>query len=129
MKQTRSQKEYAIQCNIADYLRYQYPFAVFRSDLSGIRLTMGQAVKAKRLQSSRAFPDMFILIARKGYHGMLGEIKVDRDEVYTKKHLLRQDEHIREQAEMIERLCKNGFFADFWLGFDDAKEKIDWYFI
>lgn len=126
-KLTHSQLEYYIQCHIADYLRDVYPDVVFRSDLGGIKLTMGQAVKVKRLQAGRAFPDMFVAAARNGCHGLFGEIKVNADEVYTKRGELRQDEHTREQAEMLDRLRRQGYEADFWLGLDDAKMKIDRY--
>ena len=124
---SKGQLEYYIQCHIAAYLRDVYPDIVFRSDLGGIKLTMGQAVKVKRVQGDRAFPDMFICAARNDRHGLFGEIKVDADEVYTKKGELRQDKHIREQFEMLLRLRQAGYEADFWLGLDDAKAKIDRY--
>lgn len=126
-KLTRLQLEYYIQCRIADYLRDVYPDVVFRSDLGGVKLTMGQAVKVKRLQAGRAFPDMFVAASRHGRHGLFGEIKVDADEVYTKKGELRQDAHTQKQAEMLARLRGQGYEADFWLGLDDAKAKIDRY--
>lgn len=125
--QTNSQLEYQYQVAIAEYLLWQYPGVLFRSDLGGIKLTMGQAVKVKRLQHGRAWLDMFIAEPRRGYHGLFGEIKISADEVYTKKGELRQDRHIMEQHQMICRLRELGYKADFWCGFDAAKEIIDWY--
>lgn len=51
-----------LQVQIADYLRLQYPNVMFHSDFgSGIKLTMGQAIKQKRQNGGRrAWPDMFI---------------------------------------------------------------------
>ena len=124
---TRSQVEYQIQAQVAEYMRWKYPDVLFRSDLGGIKLTMGQAVKVKRLQAGRAFPDMFIVQPRGGYYGLFGEIKISPDEVYTKKGELRQDVHIQEQWQMILRLRQLGYKADFWCGFDEAKRIIDTY--
>lgn len=124
---TRSQLEYKIQVQIAEYLKWQYPGVLFRSDLGGIKLTMGQAVKVKRLQAGRAFPDMFIAEPRNGCAGLFGEIKISRDEIYTKAGDLRQDEHTQEQHQMICRLRQVGYKADFWCGFDEAKRIIDTY--
>lgn len=126
-KPTRSQLEYQLQVNIAEYLRRQYPGVLFRSDLGGIKLTMGQAVKVKRLQAGRAFPDMFIAMPRNGCAGLFGEIKISHDEIYTKTGDLRQDEHTQEQYKTLCRLRQAGYAADFWCGFDEAKERIDEY--
>ena len=54
--------ELELQAQVADYIRLQYPGAIFHSDFgSGIKLTMGQAIKQKRLNGGRrAWPDMFI---------------------------------------------------------------------
>lgn len=113
---------------IAQYLTLQYPGVIFRSDLGGIRLNMGQAMEVKRLQGGkRAFPDMTILAARHGCHGLIGEIKVSTDEVYTKAGKLRQDTHTQEQWRMLQRLCAEGYKAGFWCGFEEAKKAIDSY--
>lgn len=42
-------------------MRHQYPAIIFRFDYgAGLKLTMGQAVKQKKMQSGRAYPDLFI---------------------------------------------------------------------
>lgn len=123
-----SKEELHIQMMIAQYLTLQYPHVTFRSDLGGIRLNMGQAVEAKRLQGGRrGFPDMFVCAARHGYHGLFGEIKVSADDIYTKAGKLSQAQHVQEQYRVIQRLCEEGYLAGFWCGFDKAKEMIDWY--
>lgn len=44
--------EAELQIQVADYLRLQYPDALFHSDFgSGIKLTIGQAAKQKRQNS------------------------------------------------------------------------------
>ena len=54
--------ELELQAQVADYIRLQYPSVIFHSDFgSGIKLTMGQAIKQKRLNGGRrSWPDMFL---------------------------------------------------------------------
>jgi hypothetical protein len=54
--------ELELQAQVADYIRLKYPSVIFHSDFgSGIKLTMGQAIRQKRLNGGRrSWPDMFI---------------------------------------------------------------------
>lgn len=115
------------QAAVAQYVRVCYPDVIFNTDLSGIRLTMNQAIKAKLLRSSRSFPDMVFYEPRRGYCGLFLELKRQGEKVYKKDGTLLADTHIREQAEMMEKLKKRGYYADFAIGFTGAKEIIDWY--
>ncbi len=130
-------KESEIQMLVADYLRLQYPDVIFHSDFgSGIKLTMGQATKQKRLNGGRrAWPDMFIAqpmdldrgqISWRYYHGLFIELKKDGTRL-KKQNGEWSSEHIKEQAIMLDRLQKRGYKADFALGFDQAKKLIDDY--
>ena len=126
-----------LQVQVADYLRLQYPSVMFHSDYgSGIKLTMGQAIKQKRQNGGRrAWPDMFIAEPRlvvtddmPGYmHGFFIELKRPGVKLYKKNGELVADQHIREQAEMIQRLRQRGYKAEFACGFDEAKKLIDEY--
>lgn len=125
--------ELELQAQVADYLRLRYPNVLFHSDVgSGLKLTMGQAVKQKRLQGGRrAWPD--IIIAERGLD-MGGNVRyalfieLKRDGVKLKKKSGEwANEHIAEQAEMLEELRDRGYMAEFACGFDDAKELIDEY--
>jgi hypothetical protein len=51
-----------LHIQVADYLRLQYPGVLFHSDFgSGAKLTLGQAVRQKRLNGGRrAWPDLHI---------------------------------------------------------------------
>jgi hypothetical protein len=55
-------REIDLQQQVADYIRLKYPSVIFHSDFgSGIKLTMGQAIKQKRLNGGRrSWPDMFL---------------------------------------------------------------------
>lgn len=127
--------ELELQAQVADYLRLQYPDVLFHSDFgSGIKLTMGQAIKQKRLQGGRrAWPDLFIAEPRRSkisgrqYHGAFIELKKEGVKVFRKDGRVVADKHIREQFYMIDDLIRKGYFADFACGFDEAKKFIDEY--
>ena len=136
-----------LQVQVADYLRLQYPDVMFHSDFgSGIKLTMGQAIKQKRQNGGRrAWPDMLIAepIVRdsetgqfyKGnyyptkqvYNGLFIELKRPGTRIYKKDGTLVADQHIREQFDVLEQLRKRGYMAEFACGFDEAKRIIDGY--
>lgn len=132
-------KEEIIQQQVADYLRLQYPDVIFHSDFgSGTKLTMGQAVRQKRLNGGRrAWPDMFIAEPKDGlnmhtngnpniYAGLFIELKKDGTRL-KKKDGAWASEHLAEQADLLDRLEFRGYKAVFAVGFDEAKEVIDDY--
>lgn len=139
-----------LQVQVADYLRLQYPDVMFHSDYgSGVKLTMGQAVKQKRQNGGRrAWPDMFIAEPKgvkaeckvvykdeiiKDVHfieqkyGLFIELKKAGTRIFKKDGTLVADEHIREQFDILKQLRKRGYMAEFACGFDEAKEIIDNY--
>ena len=129
--------EAELQTAVADYLRLQYPSVLFHSDYgSGIKLTMGQAIKQKRQNGGRrAWPDMFI--AKLGYEyiyedikrlrfGLFIELKKDGARLY-KKNGEPASEHIAEQAETLKKLREEGYVAEFAVGFEQAQKIIDDY--
>ena len=136
-----------LQVQVADYLRLQYPNVMFHSDFgSGIKLTMGQAIKQKRQNGGRkSWPDMFLAEpivrdsetgqfykgnyypAKQVYNGLFIELKRQGTRIYKKDGTLTANEHIQEQAKMLEELRKRGYMAEFACGFDEAKEIIDRY--
>lgn len=133
--------ELELQIQVADYLQLRYPNVLFHSDYgSGLRLTPGQAVKQKRLQGGRrSWPDMFIAEPRtlgnrcldgllvEPYHGLFIELKRPDVKIYKKNGELVANEHIREQAALLDELRKCGYKAEFACGFDEAKKIIDEY--
>ena len=150
-------REVDLQAQVADYIRLQYPTAIFHSDFgSGIKLTMGQAIKQKRLNGGRrSWPDMFIAEPRqihtqdadKYAHavilgqadteigkfyavmvaGLFIELKREGTRIFKKDGKLVADEHIREQFDMLHDLRARGYAAEFACGFDEAKKLIDDY--
>ena len=134
----RGQTEAQLQIQVADYIRLKYPNVLFHSDFgSGIKLTMGQAAKQKRQNGGRrAWPDMFIAQpAQRNQEypdacykfGLFLELKRPGAKIYKKNGDLVTNEHIREQAGVLEMLRNRGYEAEFACGFDEAKKIIDEY--
>ena len=115
-----------LHAQVCEYIRLQYPKAMFNSDMSGLKLTMGQAVKVKKLRSSRGFPDLMIYEPRRGYHGFFLELKKPGEKL-VKRDGSWKSEHLEEQSNIIMRLVGRGYYANFAVGFDSAKEQIDSY--
>jgi len=113
---------------VCDYIRLQYPHALFNSDMSGIKLTMGQAIKAKKLRSSKGFPDLVIYESRRGYSALFVELKKEGEKLYKKDGFTPRTPHLLEQWNMLQDLEERWFSAQFAVGFDEAKTIIDYYF-
>lgn len=122
-------KEESIQLAVCRYLRLQYPDVIFACDLSsGMKLTIGQAVKAQKMRSGRGLPDIMILEPRGGelgYAGLMIELKTEK--AGNKNGTVKQTDHVREQQAVLDRLEKKGYMAKFAIGFEEAKQIIDFY--
>lgn len=129
--------ESELQMWVADYIRTQHPYVIFHSDFgSGVKLTPGQAVKQKRQNGGRrAWPDMFIAEPmprcidgswNHEYNGLFIELKKEGTRL-KKKNGEWANDHIAEQAKMLDELKQRGYGAIFAVGFDEAKEAIDKY--
>lgn len=124
----RYDSENNLAVNLSDYLRYQYPNVLFRFDYgAGLRITPGQAVRQKRLQKAKSWPDLFIAEPRGKYGGLFIEIKRHDTKVYLKNGTLTSNPHIQRQAGIINELIKRGYKAEFGIGFDHCKDIIDSY--
>lgn len=125
-----AKREESIQISVCNYLKLQYPDVIFTCDMAaGMRLTIGQAVKAQKLRSSRGLPDIIILEPRgEGdlrYSGLAIELKTEK--AANKNGTIKQTDHVREQKEVLDRLEKKGYMAKFAVGFEQAQSIIDFY--
>lgn len=118
-------REDEIHRQVCRYLRLQYPNVIFNTDLSGLKMTQGQAVAVRDLRSSRGFPDIAIYCPKNGFNGLFIELKAVSP--FKKNGDLKASEHLKEQVEMIERLNELGYFAKFATGFEESKIIIDNY--
>lgn len=127
--------EAILQRQVCDYIRLQYPHVIFRSDFaSGMKMSIGQATRHKKLQSHRAWPDLFVAEPRNerltgvytGHNcGLFIELKAKT--IYKKDGSLLANDHVAEQKTMLEWLETRGYMARFAVGFDEAKKLIDDY--
>lgn len=136
-----------LHSQVAEYIRRQYPNVLFRTDFAaGIKMTQGMANKHKSLQACRAWPDLFIAAPmyrdnKQDFYGLFIELKKDgtklKREVDAKKILKGEtelrvagdwwDQHIEEQAAVLQMLGMNGYCVTFAIGFEDTKKVIDRY--
>ena len=122
------QKENDLHIAICKYLQNQYPKVLFTSESSGLRVTISQARKLKSMRSCSGLPDIMIFEPRKNCHGLFLEVKREGTTIYKKNGELTADKHIREQEEILHQLKEKGYFAEFVVGFEEAKAIIDYYF-
>ena len=122
-----AKKEAGLHLAVAHYLAMQYPTLIFNTDLSGIRLTMGQAIQVKRLRSSNSFPDIVIYEPKGPYYGLFIELKHREAKLIRKDGYLVGDQRIRDQNSMLHKLCDLGYMARFGHGFDKTLGLIEWY--
>lgn len=115
------------QMMLVKYLRWQYPNILYKCDLAGVKLSIGSAVKQKKLGNVRAYPDLFFPEPRGGYYGLFIEMKRTNVKIF-KKNGEPVSDHIAEQVNMIDALNRKGYKAAFAIGFDEAKKLVDEYF-
>lgn len=121
-------KEGNVHQQIVDYLKLQFPKVLFRTDFAaGIKMTIGQAVKHKKLQKCKAWPDLFIAQSNKYSKGLFLEIKRDATEIFCKDGSFKKDAHIEEQMEIMKQLTDRGYLSYFACGFEHAKGIIENY--
>lgn len=123
----RQPSEESLQIAVSRYLRLQYPTLIFTAESSGIRLTIGQAVKAKKMRSESGLPDLIILEPRGPYHGLVLELKKEGTTIFLKDGSLTKNKHIREQHAVMKKLFHKGYMALFACGYEHAKIIIDKY--
>ncbi len=120
-------KENDLHLAICNYIKLQYKGIIFTSENSGLRVFWKQAKMLKKTRSCSGLPDIWILEPRKGYHGLLLEIKREGTKIYKKDGDMRKDAHLKEQEEILHQLKQKGYMAEFVVGFDNAKAILDFY--
>lgn len=113
---------------LARYLRVQYPNIIYKFNHEDAR-KRGFRLQylIKLLQSDSGYPDLFIAEPRDVYHGLFLEIKAEGVKTHKKDGSLVASQHIRKQAEMLDKLSNRGYLSCFASGFDEAKKVIDDY--
>tara|TARA_R110000787_G_scaffold106693_3_gene214493 strand:+ start:1166 stop:1537 length:372 start_codon:yes stop_codon:yes gene_type:complete len=119
--------EEQIHIQICNYIKVKYPSVLFTSENSGLRVFWKQAKMLKAMRSCSGLPDIMIFEPRKQKAGMFLEVKKEGTKIYKRDGDLRKDKHLNEQEDILHRLKQKGYFAEFVVGFDEARSIIDWY--
>jgi len=110
---------------ICVYIKKTYPKVIFSTDMSGIKLSRGQANKSNYLRSGNGFPDLTIFEKNKTHNALFIEIK--KETPYKANGDLKKSSHLENQDRMHKRLRMRNFDAGFYWSFEMAKLKIDNY--
>lgn len=145
-------REEDLQIELCQWIKEVLPNVHFRSDTgSGAFNSKYAKTTHNKQQSSDSLPDLTIFAARRGYHGLMLELKADgvnlkkkRDgtKIIVKKRngmIIERDYkirlkgdwstlHIEKQAQRMIELRKAGYLAMFGVGLEKCKEIIAWYF-
>ena len=112
---------------LSRWLQLQYPDVIFRFDVAaGARLSIGMAIRNKKMNPFHGFPDLLILEPRGKYHGLLLEIKKDGEKLFNKKMNFRTP-HLETQHTFHELIKAKNYFCTFGIGFYNCKDIIEKY--
>ena len=105
--------------------RYHPELALLNGSLNGVKLTIGQAVKAKKQGMKKGFPDIQLPVPRGGYHGLFIELKIKPYRNFKGKMVYptTSDDQKWWQA----RLREQGNRSEICEGYDAAQNEISSY--
>ena len=111
-----------------NYLRLQYPTALYTIAPEGFKLPIGVAKKLKAMGYSSGTPDIMIFEPRKNYKGLFLEMKTPEKRDPLGKIYQRKGKLSDNQRTWLSELERRGYYARYCFGFEEAKVYIDWYF-
>jgi hypothetical protein len=115
-KIVKAGSEASEQIAIINYLKAQYPNALYCASAGGLKTSYTQAARMKMMGYKRGFPDLQICEPIGQYHGLFIEMK--KEDGYPSP----------EQKVWVSELEKRGYRALVCKGFEAAKKAIDDYF-
>jgi hypothetical protein len=124
MSKLTEAQEHSLVCK---WLKQVHPGVMFNTDMSGIRLSVGMAVKAKTLRSHNGFPDLFIIEKRGEYAGLFIELKRTGEKLLMKDGTTPISDHVAEQFAVKLELQRRGFKCEFAIGYEMAQNIINEY--
>lgn len=120
-------REVTLHRNCAQWIRLQHPEILFRTDMGGVQLSRIQAILAKSVQHSRAWPDIFFPEPRGEYHGLFVELKDQLSGEVKRSGEVGNSQHIKEQRAVLEYLESRGYRAVFCVGMEDFMDTVNGY--
>lgn len=126
----RVQHEWNEQLAFCKYLKKNYPDIEYRSDMSsGTKKDANMQNISNILQSGSGFPDTQIYEPRKGYVGIMIELKRVDSGAILKDGSLSSAEHIQNQHRKHERLRQRGWSVHFAEGSEEAIRIFENYYL
>ena len=108
-------KEHQLQKSIIEYIKLQYPKALYCASAGGLRTSITQAKRMKATGYIAGFPDLAIFEPLGYYYGLFLEIKTEKGRTSKK------------QLHWVESLNERNYKAVVVYGFDQAKKELDEY--
>lgn len=100
---------------VITYLKLKHKNVRFCASAGGIRTSITQARKMKRAGYVKGMPDLQIMEARKGKHGLFIELKTEKGRL------------TKEQKNWLIDLNERNYLAKCCKGASEAMDLIDWY--
>ena len=108
--------EFQEQCDLTKWVDSEQvnftELRLYNASANGMKRHIGTAVKLKRSGVRAGFPDIFLGVAKKGYHGLFIELKVKGGRVSD------------NQAKWIDNLTEQGYFVMVCYGWEAARRTI-----
>lgn len=118
--------EMQLQFGIVQWLRDVHPGVLFKADTSAIKTTIGTARKMAKLGNTPDWPDIFIAVPAQEYHGFFMEFKRDGTRIKNGNGEYATP-HLAAQAAFLETLRKNGYAAEFAVGWVNIRKLAESY--
>lgn len=112
---------------LVNYIELNYPEILPISTLNGFKLPIGLAMKAARLNKKRGIPDLIILEPKGKYHGLMIELKRTGEKIYKQNGELYENDHLKEQDKILKHLQSRMYYAQFCIGFEEARDVLNKY--
>lgn len=90
-------------------------------------LILKQIIRTLFSLSEKGLPDLIILEAANGFHGLCIEMKRTGEKIFKRNGELLKDAHLHEQYALIKKLQAKGYYAVFCIGFEAARNVIEKY--
>tara|TARA_R100000750_G_scaffold57125_1_gene43940 strand:+ start:442 stop:858 length:417 start_codon:yes stop_codon:yes gene_type:complete len=120
-------KEDILQNTVVNYAEMQHQAVALPCNIEG-RKTPFQRYLFTVMGGRKGTLDLFFPYARHNFNGLFIELKTEGTKVFKKDGMVRKDKTLSAQWEKIQHHIKQGYKAEFAIGFDEAKDILDYYF-
>lgn len=128
LKRKKDQHEWSHQLKFCKWLKLQYPYIKFRSDIQSAGKLSGAMQNIKQIiDPYKGWPDIAIYHRSGIYCGLHIEMKRENSGTFLKDGTLSKYKHVQDQAEMHAFLRSIGYKVEIAEGFEEAKRIFEEY--